>query len=252
MRVKEIPKRLKQIKNPPKELYYEGELSLLERESISIVGSRRPNQYTKQMTLLLAQKLSSMGYVIVSGAAMGVDALAHKGAYPSTISVMANSLDIIYPKINQTLIEKMRENSLLLSEYPPTTKATRYSFVLRNRIVVALSKTLIIMEADLNSGTLRSFEYAKQMGKEVYVLSHRVGDSLGTQMLLKSGLAKSIVDIDHFLSNFGDIDKDDKSELSFFDKPRSLDEALDRFGERIYELELDGVIDIKDFKVFKR
>jgi len=251
MRLNEIPISLQEIKNPPKELYFEGDSSLLKRELISIVGTRRPSQYTKEMTLLISKRFASMGYAVVSGGAMGVDALAHKGAFPNTLCVLANSLDIIYPKVNQKLIEDMRRDSLLLSEYPPTTKATRYSFVHRNRIVVGLGEALIIMEADLNSGSLRSFEYAKQMGKEVYVLSHRVGESLGTQMLLNSGLAKPIVDIDEFLSNFGSL-KEEFDDLSFFDKPRSLDEALKVYGEKIYEFELDGVIDIKDFKVFKR
>ncbi len=244
-----IPNSLSHLKMPVERLYYEGDLRLLDKKMISIVGTRRPNSYTKDMTQILAKKFADIGYVVVSGAAMGVDAQAHKGAYPNTIAVMANSLDLIYPAVNKKLISDLGQNSLTLSEYPPTTKATRYSFVHRNRIVVALGEALIIMEADLNSGSLRSFEYAKEMGKRVYVLSHRVGESLGTQKLIEDGEAELITNLESFISKFGTLEKSKDDEINVFDIPMPLNEALKLYGDRLYELELEGKIEIKNMRV---
>jgi DNA processing protein len=246
--LKKLPKPLSKLKKPPKTLYYEGDTNLLDKKLISIVGTRRPSLYTKEMTTLLAKKFAQIGYVVVSGAAMGVDANAHKGAFPNTIAVMANSLDLTYPAVNKNLINDMKNQSLILSEYPQTTRATKYSFVLRNRLVVALGECLIITEADLNSGSLRSFEYAKELGKKVYVLSHRIGESLGTQELLRDSYAEIITDLDEFVAKFGEVIKDD-DELSFFDTPKSLNEAIEMFGDRVYEFELDGLVEIKNLRV---
>ncbi|RUM66266.1 MAG: DNA-processing protein DprA [Sulfurospirillum sp.] len=246
----ELPKEFEKLKNRPKNLFYKGDISLLNRAKISIVGTRRPNQYTKARTEELSKKLANIGYVIVSGAAMGVDAIAHKGAFPNTIAVMANSLDIIYPAVNRALIEDIYSNALAISEYGSATKATKYSFVHRNRLVVALGEVLIITQADLKSGSLRSFEYAKQMGKEVFVLSHRVGESLGTQKLIKDAEAKVIVDIDEFVSQFGTIEKCE-DEFSFLDTPKPLKEALSIYGEELYMMELEGKVVIENLMVRK-
>jgi DNA processing protein len=131
----------------------------------------------------------------VSGSALGVDAIAHQYANNNTIAVMANSLDIKYPIFNSKLIRNIYQNSLALSEYQDTTEPTKYSFINRNRIVVALSKILIIAQADLNSGSLRSAEYAIKYNIPIYVLPHQIGESLGTDKLLQDGIAKPIYDI---------------------------------------------------------
>ncbi len=242
--------QLELLKNPPKLLYSIGDNSLLKRSLVSIVGSRRPISYTKDMTLKLSKAFSRIGYVVVSGAAMGVDALAHTGAFPNTVAVMANSLDIYYPKVNQNLINKIYKDALAISEYPPNTKATKYSFVVRNRIVVALGEVLIITQADENSGTIRSAEIAKELGKKIFVLPHRLEESRGTQKLLESGDAELITDIDSFVSKFGEMDQLLDSELLFFKESPTFDEAYKKFGDKIYEYELEGKIEIKNTRVY--
>jgi DNA processing protein len=242
------------LKKPPKKLYGIGNTLLLKSKMVSIVGTRRPMTYTKEQTLKLSKAFSSIDYTVVSGAAMGVDAIAHRGALPNTIAVMANSLDIYYPKVNQNLIKDIYLKGLAISEYPSPTKATKYSFVIRNRLVVSLGEVLIITEADLDSGTIRSAEIAKELGKEIYVLPHRLDQSLGTQKLLDDGDAKLITDIDKFVAKFtkdkkesiDDIDKD----LVFFQTNPSLQDALDLYGDKIYEFELEGKIEIKNLKVY--
>lgn len=237
------------LKERPKDIYFKGNISLLSKPKVSIVGTRHPISYTKFLCLKLGNALKKRGVCIVSGGAMGVDALAHKSSFPNTIGVMANSLDIIYPKVNSSLIKSMEDNSLLLSEYHKNTKATRYSFVLRNRLVVALGEVLIVAQADLNSGSMRSVELALKQGKKIYVFPHRLNDSLGTNHLLQEGLATAIYDIDSFADIFGKALYENDEILEFCDSNTSLQDALERYGDKIYEYELEGKIYIKDMKV---
>jgi DNA processing protein len=249
MKVDKIPHVLTTLSSPVRELYYRGDLGLLDKKMVSIVGSRRPNQYTKEMVLKLSRAFKDIGYVVVSGAAMGVDAMAHKGAFPKTIAVVANGVDIRYPKSNESLIKSLESEALVLSEYKEKTTTTKWSFVKRNRIVVALGEVLIVAEADLKSGSLRSVEIAKELGKEIFVLPQRANESLGTNRLLKEGEAEAIYDIDEFVGRFGTVESSNE-ELEFFKNSPSLDEALEVFGDRIYELELEGVVKIKNLKVY--
>lgn len=242
-----IPPEFTQIDKPPKQLFGIGDRTLMTSPKVSIVGTRKPINYTKHMTRFIAGSLKERGVVVVSGSAMGVDALAHEGAFPNTIAVMGNSLDIDYPAINRPLIQKMKAESLLLSEYPPTFRPTRYSFVERNRLVVALGQILIITQADKNSGSLRSAEFALAQGKRIFVLPHRLGESEGTWKLLNEGKAEPIADIEKFVSLFGNIRPKGKDPLLQFcmGNPK-FEDALQQFGEKIYEYELEGKIFIKN------
>src|SRR5574344_2027073 len=170
------------MKKYPQELYYIGNLELLKKRKISIVGTRRPNSYTKEFT----HKLSSNNICIVSGAAMGVDSIAHSAAGSNnTIAVVANGLDIRYPSVNRNQIADIEKNGLIISSFKEGEKARNYTFVLRNEIVVSLGEKLIVTEADLNSGSITSVEFALKQKKDIYVLAHRINDSLGTNNLLK-------------------------------------------------------------------
>lgn len=247
---KNIPE-LEDMKKYPKELYYIGDRTLLNRPKVSIVGTRRPSSYTKQMTYALAKALSSRGVCVVSGVAMGVDAISHNGAgAENTIAVVANSLDIRYPAVNKSLIEEIEKSGLMLSQFPPTFKATPWSFVVRNELVVALGDVLIVTEADERSGSMRSVEFALKMEKEIFVLPHRLGESMGTNQLLDSGLAKPIYDIESFANNYGIVPQNsliEKDDFFYFCQTSpTLDEAISKFDTRVYEAELEGLISIKN------
>jgi len=234
----------------PSKLFYVGKENFLEKRLVSIVGTRRPSNYTKEWTAKLAKALKDVGVYTVSGGAMGVDAIVHQNSFPSTISVLANSLDFFYPAVNQKLLSRIYENSLAISEYERDFKARPYTFVHRNRLVVALGECLIVTEADENSGSLRSVEFALEMGKKIYVLPHRLGESKGTQKLLEDGLAEPIYNIFTFISQFGNIIEPTDEVINFCLKTPSLDEALKTFGSKIYEYELEGKITIKNLKVY--
>lgn len=239
---------LESMKKYPQKLFYKGNLELLQKRKISIVGSRRPNSYTKALVSRLACELSKRGICVVSGAAMGVDTLAHKGATAkNTIAVMANGLDIRYPSLNKTLIEQIEQEGLCLSQYDQGEIARTWSFVARNEIVVALGDSLIVAQADKESGSMRSVEFALKMGKQIYVLPHRLGESEGTNGLLEKNLATCIYDIDAFVNSFGEIPNSFQDELLEFCKQNSnLNEVLAKFGTKIFEYELEGLVEIKN------
>jgi len=238
----------KLMKKHPKTLFYKGDLGLLERPKVSIVGTRRPSIYTQNFTYALAKALSKRGVCVVSGAAMGVDAMAHSGAgEENTIAVVANGLDIRYPRINNKLIENIENEGLVLSQFDDGFRATGWSFVVRNELVVALGDILIVTEADLNSGSMRSVEYALKMQKEIFVLAHRIDESLGTNRLLLEGNATPIYDIEAFASRFGKAPNSDiqKDEFFYFCQTSpTFDDAIAKFGDRVYEAELEGLLTI--------
>ncbi len=245
-----LPSELQSIKKEIKKLYYKGDISLLQKEKIVIVGSRRPYNYTKNLVFELSSKLSKAGICIVSGGAMGVDAIAHKGAgAKNSIAVMGNGLNHIYPKINTNLIKDIGENGLLLSQFEPDFVATPWSFVLRNKVITALGKIVIIAQADLNSGSMKSAEFAIKQNKEIFVLPHRCKESEGTNYLLKNGYAKAIYDIDEFVSNFAQTKHQPPVKDEFWEfcqrSPR-YEDAVKIYKDKIFEAELNGDIIVKN------
>ena len=231
---------MKKIKIDEFELFYKGNLELLKKPKIAIVGSRKASKYTKEMTFILAKKLSKK-FTIISGGALGVDTEAHRGAFPNTIFVSPSSLDIIYPKANENLIKNIYKNALALSEYEKEYRPYKHTFLQRNRIIVKLSKFVIITEAETNSGSMRSYEWAKEYNKKVYVIPQRLKESSGTRYLAAKSLAEVIWDIDEFCKNLGI--EDDKNILS-------INEAIKKYGDKIYEMELEGKVSIKNGKVY--
>lgn len=242
------------MKKYPQQVYYDGNLDLLSKTKISIVGSRKTLKYSRALTHELSSKLAQSGVCVVSGGAMGIDAIAHKGAGTSnTIAVLPCGIDIKYPAVNKNLLGDIQKEGLLLSQFDIGFRATPWSFVLRNEIVVALGKVLVVAEAELNSGSLRSIEIAQKMGKEIFVFAHRLGESSATNELVKEGKAKVIYDIDEFVSRFADgnttikIDSDAFSE--FCKTNPTYDEVVQKFPSRVFEAELSGEIEVLNGRV---
>lgn len=239
-----LPCEFASLENPPDNIFYRGDLSLLSLTKVSIVGSRKAYPYSKNIVHSLASELAKRNVCVVSGGAMGIDALAHEGAYPHTIAVLANGLDIVYPKVNKKLLQKMSEKSLLLSEYEDGVEARAYSFVLRNRLVVALGDVLVVAQADKNSGSMRSVEFALETGKKIYVLPHRLGESEGTMQLLNEGKAELITDIKAFADLFGSCIESRDEFLNFCSTSPTYEEALAFDPQKLFEYELLGKIKV--------
>ncbi|WP_277640271.1 DNA-processing protein DprA [Wolinella succinogenes] len=249
-----LPPELLLLPSPPKALFYHGDLSLLKRPKVAIVGTRHPNAYTKAMTRELARFWSERGVVVVSGGAFGVDVLAHEAAFPSTILISPSSLDLPYPPSHKPIIERIAKEGLLLSEYESSFMPKRYTFLERNRLIIALSSLIIIPQADLKSGSMQSAHTAIKLGKPLYVLPHRLKESLGTQSLLERELAKPLYNPQtllerHFPELAKPLNKSKDELLLYAQALPSYEEAVARFGERIFEYELEGKILIKEGRI---
>lgn len=249
----ELSDDLKRLKNPPKKLNYLGNKNLLSMNKVAIVGSRKASAYTKNMVQNLAYALKSYSVCVVSGGALGVDIAAHEAAYPYTIAVYANGLNILYPRTNSKILSQINQNALAISEYEPDKTPLQHQFLERNRIVVALSKALVIAQADINSGSMQSARIAHEIGVPIYVLPQRYNESNGTNKLLKDGKATLIDDIDEFAMKFKSnyiLKLKEKDEILEFCKYGvSLNDALNKFGQIIYEYELDNKLIINNLIV---
>jgi DNA processing protein len=241
------------MKKYPPQLYFSGNLKLLKQKKISVIGSRKPSQYSRNITTKLTSLLCRSGVCVVSGGAMGIDAVAHKGAGSSnTIAVLPCGIDIKYPSVNKNLLFDIQKDGLLLSQFDMGFRATPWSFVVRNELVVALGDVLVVAEAELGSGSMRSVEFALKMGKEIFVFPQRLGESGAIHALLKEGRAKAIYDIDEFVSQFGgDQPSDAKSDefLEFCTTNPTYEEVLKRYPQRVFEAELNGDIVVQNGRV---
>lgn len=203
---KYYPENLKKIYDPPKVIYVKGNYKILNNLSISIVGCRDATDYGKKAAKYFSYWLSKNKINIVSGLAKGIDSFAHIGAVCGkveensknvdnlstfgTIAVVGTGLDIVYPKENKYLEEKIIETGgAIISEYPLGTKPTRYNFPKRNRIISGLSKGVLVIEAKEKSGTLITVDFALEQGRDVFVVPGNINslNSVGTNHLIKQG-----------------------------------------------------------------
>lgn len=194
----EYPELLKLIINPPETLYFSGDVSLLNRPSIAIVGTRKATAYGRWAAYGLSKKLSEYGIVVVSGMAFGIDTYAHKGAVENdgkTIAVLGCGADVCYPASNRTLRDNILKNGLILSEYEPGTTPLPYRFPMRNRIISGLCMGTVIVEAGLSSGSLITAECAAEQGRNIYALPGNINNiySIGANKLIRDGATQIIV-----------------------------------------------------------
>jgi len=194
MNSKYYPERLRNINNPPKQLYCFGNLELLNYEkNIAIIGSRNCSLYGERVAKEFSFNLAKEKVCIVSGLAKGIDSFAHIGALNSkgkTIAVLGSGLDNIYPKENIKLVESIIKNEgLIISEYPLGTKPLKYHFPARNRIISGLSDGILVIEATKNSGTNITVDFALEQGKDVFVIPGNIYSktSDGTNFMISEG-----------------------------------------------------------------
>ncbi len=221
----DYPRLLQEIPSQPPILYYRGHVELRENRGITplaaIVGTRHPTEYGCRWTRKISATLAQHGFTIVSGMAAGIDAEAHRGCLEAggrTIAVLGTGVDVIYPRSNLKLYERILQQGLVLSEYPPGTKPDRGNFPARNRIVAGLSRAILVMEAPTKSGALISARYANDFGRDVYALPGSLDNeqSLGCLGLLNRG-AHVILSEGHLLEMLGAIPQLDTTEqLSLF------------------------------------
>jgi DNA processing protein len=182
---KKYPKKLKEIKNPPQNLYCQGNI-IWNNPCLSVIGSRDCSIESKRICLKIIKDLPQ-DLIIVSGLARGIDTTAHIAALKSgkkTIAILPSGIDKIYPKENEKLVSKIIEKEgLLISEYPSKTKPTKFSFIQRDRLTAGISSAVLVIEAQVKSGTMHTVNFAREQGKTIYA----VPGSEGTDYLILNG-----------------------------------------------------------------
>jgi len=199
MEDKNYPKLLKEIKEPPKVLYYRGELNPGD-QCFAIVGTRRCSDYGKQVALEMAGDLAEAGLIIVSGLAPGIDTFSHATTVERgkrTIAVLGTGLDekTIYPQSNLKLAQRILETGgCLISEYPPGTPGSKFTFPQRNRIISGLSLGVLVVEAKEKSGALITADWAKKQGRKIFAIPGPIHslNSKGCHYLIKHEVAKLV------------------------------------------------------------
>ena len=268
----DYPELLGHIGQPPPVIYLYGNSALLAMTSVAIVGSRAATSYGLRVGQIISRELATSGLCVVSGMAMGIDAAAHSGALEAdgaTIGVLGCGLDVVYPRGNKRLFDRLRTSGLLISEYPLGTPPEGFRFPARNRIIAGLSRAVVVVEASKKSGSLITVQHALEQGREIFAVPGQVDSvkSAGTHWLVQQGatLAVSAADvISHLgldpgctvlksapISDKSELAPDLEAVLAIIEPyPQSRDALLQRsglngaaFNEALLTLELKGLVE---------
>ena len=219
------PDALRNIYDPPPVLWVRGDVTLLGRPGLGVVGTRHPSPYGAGMAEVLSRDLAARGLVILSGMARGVDTAAHKGALSArdgrTVAVWGTSIDVIYPKENKRLAEEIvAQGGAILSEFPLGTFPAPQNFPIRNRIISGLSVGVLVIEAGEHSGTRVTARCAMEQNRDVYAVPGNVTNknAWGPNTLIKQGAKLT--------ATWEDVWEDLPSQVRM-----ALEDALERGGE---------------------
>lgn len=238
----QYPEKLKNLPDAPLILFYQGDISLFSKPSIAVVGSRKPTSYGRYVTDKFTRTLAKEGIVIISGLAYGIDSISHRmclEAGGKTIAVLGGGLEEIYPSEHLSLAHEIAQKGLLISEYPPNKKATKYTFPQRNRIIAGLSDGVLITEAGLNSGTHHTRDFALDYGKNLYSVPGNIDSSLSelTNEIIKTGQGMCVTSPYDILKDF------DKKVLKGSKEAKK--EELTQEEQKIVLLLQDGMKDLE-------
>jgi DNA processing protein len=282
----EYPASFVQVDEPPPLLFAKGDLTLLEHPACAIVGSRDHSPYGARACRAIAETAAAGGVVVVSGMARGLDAVAHTAALDAggkSIGVLGNGLGVVYPAANRGLYERMSSVGLLLTEFPPGERPTAGSFPRRNRLISALARVTIVVEAAAGSGALITVEKALEQGKDVMAVPGPITSavSVGTNRLIRDGAMPLLqpADVLHYFPEIrptaprvADVAKDGPAplpeclttterELALLigPEPLPLDEVAIRAGRQVNvvlallsSLEIAGVVEQSPGRLFRR
>ncbi|MCL2184677.1 MAG: DNA-processing protein DprA [Treponema sp.] len=191
----EYPPLLREIYDPPAVLFFIGTLPHPEKPLIGIVGTRKPSPEAAEQTYKIAGNLSRLGVSVISGLALGIDAMAHRGnliGSSPAYAVLGSGIDEIYPSANRPLAKRILDSGgAIISEYPPGVHPSKWTFPARNRIISAFSRSVLVAEAPLKSGALITAAFALEQGKDLWVASEGIEensfDKRGTIKLANDG-----------------------------------------------------------------
>ena len=263
---KAYPALLREIYNPPQTLFCRGSLDCLAQPAVAMVGSRHASAYGKAAAEDIALGLAERGFVVVSGAARGIDTASHKGALKggATVAVLGCGVDVVYPRENARLLAEIAEKGAVVSEYAPQTAPIAAFFPARNRIISGLSHGTVVVEAAERSGSLITAEFALSEGRDVFAVPGSIysATSRGCHQLLRQGahIAVSAADIVSEIAaspaekSAGEQTMSDEERAVYGllsrDEPRSLDELIYRLQGKasnvaflLLEMRLRGLVE---------
>lgn len=262
-----IPEKLKEIPDPPEELFIEGVFPDKNLKFLAVVGSRKYSSYGKQVCEKIIAGLSGYPIVIVSGLALGIDSIAHESAILNnliTVAVPGSGLleKVLYPKTNFHLSRKIiKSGGCIISEFNPDFKATNWSFPKRNRIMAGLCDAVLVIEAEEKSGTLITARLAMEYNRDVLVVPGEIfsKNSTGTNKLIKDG-AHPVTDVSDILNmlnikedgekekTYDDCSEEEKEILEILDSPKTKEEVLEIFDKDISKLNIIlSLLEIKGY-----
>ena len=232
----QYPAILKEIKNYTAELFYKGNIDILKRRCVSIVGSRGTTSYGRNTAVKIAGNAAEAGLAVVSGMARGIDTCAHRGALDAggdTVAVLGCGVDICYPAENKKLKECIERDGLVISEYPPGTGPQKYHFPQRNRIISGLSELTVVVQAGNSSGAVITAELAAEQGRDVCAVPGNIDSqyNMGNNKLIKDG-ALPVINVRDVLELMG-VDTADRStaERVLSDTEMKIYSILEKHGE---------------------
>lgn len=246
----DYPKQIMAYPTYPLILYAKGNVKLLKEErTIGIVGSRKTLPFVLHATEDIARSISQSGGVIVSGSAVGGDRSALLGSVDSgrVISILAHGSDYVYPQSNRSLVDKVAQNGLVISEYPPETISAPWRFPMRNRLIAALSSAVLIVSGNEDSGTKHTAKFAEAYSKRLYAFPYSLGEKSGEicNLLIKLNKAQLIETAEDLAIGEG-IELVDKSEEEFepeelevlraIDGQTHVDQIAMATGKKVFEL----------------
>lgn len=192
-----FPERLRHCYDSPVLLYHCGNTNFNSSRIVSIVGTRVPTNYGRDLCEQLVYDLSAYNVLVVSGLAYGIDAIAHRSAidnHMQTVGVLAHGLDLIYPYAHRAMARRMVESGGLVTDFPSNTKPDRENFPMRNRIVAGLSDATVVIESGVSGGSMITAEYANNYNRDVFAFPGKVNDerSAGCLQLIRQHKAALI------------------------------------------------------------
>lgn len=200
------PELLRQIYDPPLVLYALGNLTVSDKNSVAVVGSRMSTPYGQEVARKFSYQLAYLGVTVVSGGARGIDTAAHQGALSAkgrTIAVLGTGINRVFPSENVELFQRIAEHGAVLTQFPFNRPADKQSFPIRNRIVAGMTLGTLVVEAHVNSGALITANMAIDAGRQVFAVPGRIDSprSKGCHDLIKKG-AKLCEGVEDILSEF--------------------------------------------------
>lgn len=227
------PARLRSVRNHPPVITARGNLETLRHSAVSMVGTRHATAAGMEFIADMATQFAAHGIAVASGMAIGTDTAAHRGALRAvgnaqTIAVLAGGADYIWPTENESLYQEILARGVIISEMPVGFVPVATNFVQRNRWVAGIGEKLILGEADMNSGSMRTARFANDIGRKIYAIPSHPSDSrgVGPNSLIKSGIAELCVGASDFFTAMKKSEqKQKKSEQS-----ESENSLLDKIG----------------------